>query len=110
VLASLAAYLLAGVAWSILKWYFYVLDEADKYVEAKRLDTINWSVVKHRYPPQVRDHKERIVRWMMCWVTSVIWTLCHDFLTRLYRRIVDMLAGLFQRISDRVFAKFDDFK
>jgi len=57
------------------------------------------------YPPQVNKNKATITRWMTCWVASLFWTLCHDFIARFYNRLLQMVTGIFQIISNRVFAK-----
>ena len=54
-------------------------------------------------PPQVRQHKAKIMRWMSFWVISMIWSFINDFVKRVYRTIYQKMAGYLQAIGDRMF-------
>jgi len=76
--------------------------------ENKRRKKTGWTADFEHFPPKVSKHKAKIARWMSCWFTSLLWTFLSDFITDLFRRIVDLFSGFFQRISNRVFAKHLD--
>ena len=137
VLLCLVGYIAVGIPWAIFKWYLYAKDRLEEYEVAKtkfsklkgneglavdeihRLWLLNvkeekrtgWTAAFNDFPPKVSKHKAKIARWMSCWFTSLLWTFLSDFITDLFRRIVDLFSGFFQRISNRVFAKhLDDLK
>lgn len=53
-------------------------------------------------PPQVREYKSQIMRWMTFWVISMIWSLINDFVKRVFRSIYLKLATFLQSISDKM--------
>lgn len=50
------------------------------------------------------DHKERITTWMAFWPFSALGTLLDDLLFRVWEALYGFCSGLFQRVSDAVFA------
>lgn len=52
-------------------------------------------------------NKGLIVTWMSLWPFSVVGTLLNDLLVRMWENLYTFFSGLFQRISDRVFADVD---
>jgi uncharacterized membrane protein YgaE (UPF0421/DUF939 family) len=60
--------------------------------------------------PQAREYKYDIMRWLGYWPFSLIWTLLSDFVKRVARAIYNIISGLLQDISDKIFADVkDDF-
>ena len=55
-------------------------------------------------PPQVRDHKSKIIRWMTFWVVSVLWSLCHDFVSEVYQMVYHKISKVLQSMANRAFA------
>ena len=55
--------------------------------------------------PQASENKGRIVSWMSLWPCSVIGTLLNDPVRRLFNYLFNSFKALYQRMSDRVFAK-----
>ena len=48
----------------------------------------------------VRDHKARVMTWLMFWPLSLVRYLFEDLVRRLFEQIYRMIAGQLQRISD----------
>lgn len=57
--------------------------------------------------PSAYKHKEKIVTWILWWPTSALWTLVNDPLVRLATFIYNRFQGLYKKMANRVFAKFD---
>ncbi len=57
--------------------------------------------------PSAMTHKERIVTWILWWPTSAFWTILNDPLVRLANWMYSKFQGLYRRIADRAFAKFE---
>ena len=61
--------------------------------------------------PQVQDYKYDILRWLGYWPINLIWTLINDFVKRVSKTIYNMISGMLQSISDKVFSDVRaDFK
>ena len=111
ILELAAIYIGAGLAWSVAKWYFFVRDKRAEYdaivEEFKKGDKkdFKWQVERRvgEIPPRAVRHKREIVSWISYWPISVVWTLLDDFLKKLFHRIYDLFAGVFQRISNAQF-------
>lgn len=112
---GIPVFFLAGALWSLAKWWFFVKHRALEYREARMafleangvvgatLDTPVPEDLKTRsFPrprrPLARQHKWRIITWMVYWPFSMVWTL----LDEPWRLIYEAMARLFQRISDAV--------
>lgn len=135
VLAMVAAYLLAGVTWSVIRWWLYCRDRVSKYNGLKQEFLVEngepagtkvvpahlrslWAewLKDHRDSngkslgdtPRVRDNKNRILGWMTFWVISVIWFLINDFVKGIFKEIYQYVAGFLQRIADNMFAHVRD--
>lgn len=117
-----AAYFATGVAWGTIKWWRYVSDQYSLFLETKEkflksvraksgdarfdiqtafVQELSWARVEHN--PQVRTHKDDIVRWMTFWPFSFIWTMIDDPITRSFRFMFNSIKGLLQDISDQRF-------
>lgn len=84
-------YIVAGVLWSFVKWYFFLLD-----CKAKGLKR-----------PYAEDNKSRIVSWMMYWPVSVIATCIFDFIKRAWNSLYEKISGVFDSITDKVYPTTD---
>jgi hypothetical protein len=115
-------YLVAGVAWSFAKWYFFVLNKKRAYTEIlarflaeNKLQNLNdpaslkkfnnvWALKSlGKIPPQANENKSEIIGWISYWPWSAVWTLLDDFVTKIFQEIYARLAGTFQKISDNQF-------
>ncbi len=134
ILEYAGAYVLAGIVWGFIRWYFYILTKRDDYVKF-RTDWIasngelsdqpfpsgyTKQTVRQKFqadaaakdlPPRVDHNKGRLTFWMSYWPASAVWTLLNDPLSRIGRFLYNRLGHLFQHISNAMFAKYsDDFR
>jgi hypothetical protein len=114
VLAGYAlGYLGAGAAWCVIKWYFHLLrfrDKARIRLENRKFanDAERNDAKKALYEnrPLASENKSLLITWMAYWPFSFVWTIVNDPVRRAFNAIYSHLAGLLQRISDRVFREF----
>jgi hypothetical protein len=114
-----AAYLVAGTIWSVIKWFFYVYRQKEKYIEAKsrylnhrHLSLKDWedSWDRNAYKnskggivPLVGDNKGRIMMWMGYWPFSAVWTLIDEPVKKAFRMIYNRIHDTLQDISNNAF-------
>jgi hypothetical protein len=121
-LAFLGGYLVAGVMWAFPKWWFYVRNKRNAYLERVRsflkgVGYEGWNDAttvpdehlarwfglygrqRLRIVPLARDHKSRILHWMAWWPFSMLWTLINDPIRHIYRWAWESLRGIFDSIS-----------
>jgi hypothetical protein len=119
-------YFLTGTAWSVAKWYFYVLNKANRLKDllpevlrqynVDALAKLSQQQVAHLTQelkgrglclnaPRVAKHKSLIMMWMAYWPFSMSWTLINDPVKKAFRAIYNRLANTLQNISDSVFKK-----
>lgn len=122
-------YILAGLAWSVLKWWRYVAKQHRIYNEAKKLFCEQFELdpsqplsleMKERWAdwlpshsrthyrgeshvPQVTEHKADIIRWMTYWPFSFVWTLLNDPIRRFYEFVYDQVGVKMQKVADLMF-------
>ena len=85
-------YISAGVAWSIVKWSWYVSNAVKTLVGVDYLD------------PARSENKRRIVTWMMWWPFSVSWWLL-KWPRQMFDMLYDHMISTFRRIVERAYAK-----
>lgn len=128
--ALFAAYVVLGVSWSFWKWWFFVTDKRDKFLELKNRYE---KVVKDDKPeseychldydcslnhlrremelnkkPRARDNKARILTWTIYWPWSFVWTIIDDPLKKLFKYIYKKLQAVYQKIADKVYVGVDE--
>jgi len=127
----IAAYFVVGAVWGFVKWFLYVTRELERYNEAKATilykhkasaltqDTArelkeyisDYGMNQIELNPQVREHKSDIMRWMIYWPFSGLWTLVNDPVRRAFRFIYTKMQATMQAVSDRMFKNAaDDMK
>lgn len=125
----MGGYVIAGVLWSIAKWYFHVSSQARKYTEMKsnwmeiceippktiindqqRKDffSANYGAVTISTRPKAKRNKGRILSWMMYWPWSASWTIINDPVVRLFKEIYAKLSTVFDKISAHAYKGIDD--
>ena len=57
--------------------------------------------------PIAVENKERISVWIIYWPFSLLWSLIHDFIQRLWEQFVIRFQKFYQGISDRAYRKLD---
>lgn len=128
--AFLIGYVLIGAGWSLFKWFLFVTDRKEKFIEEKsrrrgetllRLkshlnrepskEEVNAEILasiknNHRKMfgmPVPSEHKSRIMHWMAYWPWSVINSLIFDFIRRFFKHVYNALADVFRKISEYVY-------
>lgn len=108
VLMYAAVYVPIGVMWAVVKWWFYVREQArrrtDAIMQAKSYESDRGGLSILRKPPQVSEHKSDIMRWMGWWPFSLVGTLLNDPFRRMFEAIYRHLGTFLQKMSDRAFA------
>jgi hypothetical protein len=130
VVTYVLSYLVLGVVWSFAKWFFLVRDRRiayqdfrEKYFSQLKLDAGNLSHKERQdfdkacnskfgyltsIRPKASEYQGKIVAWIAYWPMSVVAFIFGDMLTRLFKEIYNLFAGLFQRISDSQFKGFEE--
>lgn len=96
ILIILLIYIVVGVVWSFIKWYFFLLGLKDKIHSWTNIDSYTKCKFEASY------NKERIINWMIYWPISAIWTLINQPIRKIFNRIYTGVEKQFQRISDNV--------
>jgi len=97
-------YIVVGVFWSIIKWFFFLLKIKDKETELLEKDLREKShYCRHVSAPLAQDNKEAILVWMFYWPFSAIWTLIDQPVKRIYKFIYRKIANYLQNISNKMF-------
>lgn len=109
----IAAYFVAGTAWSVTKWFFWLrkaraailemqseFPSMDHYSMRTRLRERRLPI---EFPPKAGDHKGRIIGWMALWPASMVWTMINDPVRSAFETIYDSIGGALQGISNKVF-------
>lgn len=127
-IGCLAAYLVAGMIWSLIKWKSYlggwrretvdwVAEERSRYFKdnpnateagfQEMLGKSNRVSGKHGYyryggqglqAPKVRENLGLITGWAVYWVPSLIWTVIDDPIRRAFQWLVLRLGVVFESI------------
>jgi len=98
VLVLFGGYLVAGVVWAIVKWYFFLLNKKEYYKRS--------NIPFHRVSiPKASNNKSRIISWMMYWPFSGLWTLINEPIKKAFQLIYRNIEGFFDRMSEKIFAK-----
>lgn len=123
-------YVLGGVAYTILKWYFDIFklrvailnssdikdlevrleNTADKQIYSDILESIenvkkrlsNESFDGYSYPPQLSDHKAELFFRALFWPINLVWLLIGEIAIDLWIAIYLRTAKIFQSISDAI--------
>lgn len=90
---AIALYFLAGTIWSVVKWYFFLINRRDYYLE-------NGFGLK---VPQVKDFKSDILVWMTYWPFSAFWTVIDNPVRWIFNHIFGRIRGGMQKMADKVF-------
>jgi hypothetical protein len=103
------AYVISGLAWSLVKWYFWLVkirrfvDELQAVKNPDILYALRQKGWPTSLPPKVSDSKSKIIGWMTLWPARMVWTLLHDPVTWIFEEIYALSGRAFQKIADSVF-------
>jgi hypothetical protein len=117
-LGLLLVYLVAGVVWSLIKWYFYLHERLKEFNEsqAKFLKDNKATEMtpalaaqftgSYSYTgiPTAKGHKADLTRWATYWPFSVVGSLLNDVVRKTWVYIFDLLQSTYQRMADSMFA------
>jgi len=120
-----ALYFVTGVAWTYPKWWFFVRNIRDRYLDHMRswlrgkgvedwdsaMSVPNelknqWFNNRHNaewlrmFPVRARNYKSKIMTWMAWWPASMVWTLINDPIRKIYRYAWEVLRSTFDRVAN----------
>ena len=93
------SYIIIGLIWSFVKWYFYLLNTKEKI--QKSLKNNDFSIPKI---PEVKNNKGRIISWITYWPFSSLWTIINDPIKRAINFMYSKFEKLYQKMSDNMFS------
>lgn len=91
-------YFVVGAVWSMVKWYFYLINV--------REDMIERNTKERPHNSYASNNKGRIMSWVGHWPFSMIGTLVGDFLTKILRTIYETFSSVYERIEKKIFKDF----
>lgn len=120
ILLLTALYFAIGTGWGVVKWALFVQKQIDRYNEIKAnvlrkmgIKEINPEAAKkiretvnsqYSQPldtsPDVGRYKSDLLRWMTYWPFSIVGTLLHDIVKRIFNFIYARMSNLLQSIAD----------
>lgn len=103
VIAS-TGYFVAGILWSFLKWYFFNLDELEKFKEGKLVRRGSQPQTLADARPKAKEHSARLVGWIAYWPWSVLKFVFGDMVVRISKRIYQLLSDRYEAVSRSVFS------
>jgi len=99
---SFAVYVLAGILWSLFKWYRFVQKKAAYYHEKCGTTLTSTQLTSFKDSVSVLGNKARLTGWIAWWPWSLIWSVTGDFWNFLY----DTMVNAYRKIADREINKF----
>ena len=82
-------YLIAGVLWSLYKWYLYLLRYKEKWKG-------------HTIVSGPRIDKGTAIMYMSYWYASLTWYLVHKPITKIYNGLYNLVSKAYTNIAKRV--------
>lgn len=112
---QLGLYLLIGLAWCFIRWYFYTRKSARNVImniNGNEWEDFNYLRAHELKNFEIKYNLGRLVNWGLYWPFSVLWTLLTDPLKELYEWLLtDVFGKLFTWIAapakERVEGHFD---
>ena len=101
IILSIASYVVIGVIWSIVRWYFYLQGFKIHYIR-KNGPTKNG--ISFRGIPKGADNKNRILTWMSYWPFSMFWTIINEPFRKVFRYIYSKIEGIYDKMAKSVFS------
>ncbi len=95
-------YFIAGAIWSLIKWYYFVLDQKEKQIKESKTP-YNSSKKYSFVMPMPGDFKGDITLWMSYWPLSFIWTMIDNPFKRIFANIFKNLENTYTKISSHIF-------
>lgn len=95
-------YFIAGAIWSLVKWYYFVLEQRDIQLETSKSAYNKKNGFKFKVP-KPGDYKGDIILWMSYWPLSFIWTMIDNPFKRIFAKIFKNLENTYTKISSHIF-------
>lgn len=135
--AMVGGYFAGGTTWCFIKWWFHLRNCRDEDLGFKNTFLEKNGVHGGRVPPELKDdwkavcasrfnylssrggpengyapmvskNKARLMRWMMFWPWSFLWTMINDPIKKVFKWIYRSIQGTLQGMSDRAYSDFKD--
>lgn len=118
-------YFIVAVVYSVVKWLLVLWDKRDEYAHVRdnlkmRYDGLSESFRKatsykefaatEGYPPSAMHHKSELIRWLLFWPFSLVYTFFGQFVRRICTAIYEVLSNAYQLMSNKVFGSFDELR
>lgn len=97
-IASAVLYFALGAAWSVFKWFKYLVNWRDERLQTN----MAFSFTDERIP-KAAEHKSDITGWIIFWPLSAIAYLVWDLIADIANRIYKLFAGLYDQVTNYVF-------
>jgi hypothetical protein len=97
-LTWIGVYILIGLVWSVVKWYFFLLNARDKAVERQK----DGRILENYELPTAAKNKARIITWMSYFPFSMLWTVINEPFKRLYNFLYGRFVSVFERLEKYV--------
>jgi fatty acid desaturase len=89
-------YLLAGTAYSFIKWFIFLEDGRARIIREKSY------FYESDWLPS--ENKSRITHWMIYWPLSGIWTMISNPVAKAFNRIFYRLESVYLKMSNKIMA------
>lgn len=115
IVVGVAGYILSGVVWMFVKWYWKVRSLRalyqklrDEYTKAEpKLVQQAWEnrvgYGRGAIPPEIGQWKAEALYWLAYWPFSLITTLFTDFFKEIFTGIYNACTRQLQKVSDHMF-------
>lgn len=100
-LLCILVYGFIGGLWSIWRWVKYCKKTVDEYTYYPTKGGEGFLLTKEQTLQQIlspKNHKSRLIGWIVYWPWSMIWNVLGDFFTGIY----DFLSIIYERVSSAV--------
>jgi hypothetical protein len=104
-LGYVVGYVFIGAIWSVVKWYFFLVEVKNYYLERKQRHSDASLVI-----PLAKNYKSTIIMWMSYWIVSIYWTFLKEFVTGIWNKVYIHLGGLYDKMSNRIFKDVVELK
>jgi hypothetical protein len=95
-------YAVAGMVWSIYRWYRFVKEQAEDYRKRYGTSLTDSQRRDLKSDISVSSNKALITGWIAYWPWSLVWNVTGDF----FKTIYEQLQGVYQRIVDKALGGF----
>ena len=91
----------------MIKWFTILIDKKNEILE-NRIKYPNIHGNNKIEIPLAKNYKSDIILWMSYWHVSILWTLIHKWIGKIWSNIYNRLGFLYNQISKYVFKDFPE--